>query len=312
MLNRISAVVALFALCAAAQDSIVSTEQDYVWSTYPTEAPVTAFCFKGSDLWIAAGGQVTEVNMKRGTLSPYTKIGSMPTAGISTMATDCTGGFWFGGVDGVAMKKGSKTQVFTTEDGLPDNAISIVRPARSKVWVGTPKGAAAYQSGKWKVYTAKDGLVGDNVTAIIIDMKDRAWLGTDKGISMFDGAAWKSHTMQNGLSWNETLALGVDRRNGRIWAAVGEGDVNRWDGKEWKVFMSIQEGINSIMADTQGRVWFGSDSGLLKYNGMEWVTDPDKLGVSAASVSQLAIDDAGNMYFGTARGVMRLANPYPF
>jgi ligand-binding sensor domain-containing protein len=97
-----------------------------------------------------------------------------------------------------------------------------------------------------------------------------------------------------------------------VWAAVGEKDVNSYDGKSWNVFMEIQPGITSIMADSHSRIWFGSETGLIKFNDEEWVSDPGKLGVPAAQVYQMYCDEGGNQWFANENGVLRMDNPYPY
>jgi ligand-binding sensor domain-containing protein len=96
------------------------------------------------------------------------------------------------------------------------------------------------------------------------------------------------------------------------WAAVGSADVNCYDGKSWKVFTGVQEGIVCIMVDTQSRVWLGTSSGLMKFNGEEWITDEAKLGVPAKLVTQMLRDRSGNLWFACEKGVVFLKNPYPF
>ena len=118
--------------------------------------------------------------------------------------------------------------------------------------------------------------------------------------------------MKKGLSWNDVKALAQDSRKNVIWAAVGEKDVNCFENGKWNTYMEIQPGITSIMVDTQSRIWFGSETGLLKFNGDEWISDPKQLGIPAAQVFSLHRDNGGNLWFAMESGVVRLANPYPF
>ena len=98
----------------------------------------------------------------------------------------------------------------------------------------------------------------------------------------------------------------------KVWAAVGEKDVNCFDGQKWNVFMDIQRDIVAIMVDSQSRIWFGSPAGLIKFNGDDWVSDPKLLGVPSAPAYQLFCDEKGNMWFGLETGVVFRTNPYPF
>ena len=156
------------------------------------------------------------------------------------------------------------------------------------------------------------GLCGNKVRAIAVDKDNTVWMGTDKGISALSGNQWTTHNMKNGLSWNDTKAIGCDPRTNIVWAAVGDKDIDSYNGKEWKVFMEVAEGIRCIMIDTQSRIWINTASGIAKFNGEEWITEQQKIGIPANQVSQMHRDDQGNLWFGMEKGVLRLANPYPY
>jgi ligand-binding sensor domain-containing protein len=170
---------------------------------------------------------------------------------------------------------------------------------------------AVFQQGTFTKYTDKDGLCGNKVRCMAVDKQGTVWCGTDKGIGAFDGSSWKKYTMNDGMSWNDTKVIGCDWRNNTVWAAVGDKDMNSFDGKAWKTFMEIADGIRSIMIDTHSRVWVGAAAGLVKFNGDEWVTEQDKIGIPAKEVSQMMRDDQGNLWFAMEKGVMKVTNPYP-
>lgn len=314
MISRTMCMVgALCTVLWAQGDSIVPEQGDMSWQTFPTDLPVVAFTPAGRNVWYAAGGPVVKLNHASMKMEMFEKLGSLPASAVTCMATDRDGNVWIGTSEGVARRTARGFSDFTVEQGLPDNAVtSIVSKRRGEVWVGTAGGVARYADGKWTAYTADNGLCNNDVRDLAGDNSGNLWVGTAGGISRFDGSTWTTFNTGNGLSFSDTKALGYDERKNHLWAAVGESDVNRFDGREWKIFMSIREGITSIMVDTQSRVWFGSMSGLLKFNGDAWVDDPSKLGISAAQVSSMYRDAQGNMWFGTGRGVLYLKNPYPF
>jgi ligand-binding sensor domain-containing protein len=214
------------------------------------------------------------------------------------------------------MKNRSGTfTTYTAGKSLVSDAVNVIYPTRDgSVWIGTDNGLSVYKSGTWQTYTTKQGLAGDQVKAMVSDGRGALWVGTAKGISVFDGAKWTSYTMamDKCLSWNDTKALAYDPRTKTIWAAVGEKDVNSFNGTSWSVFMEIADGIMSIMTDSQSRVWFGMATGLLKFNGDEWISDQKKLGVPAIMVTQMYRDNGGNLWFASEKGVIFVTNPYPF
>jgi ligand-binding sensor domain-containing protein len=295
-------------------DSMVY-DQPTEWRVYSINGPAKAFALQGDQLWQATDAEVGLITMrgKRSETQRLKTLGAMPAEGIVAIAADRQGGIWFGGPNGVALKSGTQFKVFTAPAAISDNNVTCIAVGNDgTVWVGTENGLNAWSGGAWKKYSTKDGLVSNKIQALLTDKKGTLWVGTNKGISIWNGAKWTSQTMKNGMSWNDTKALGYDARTGLLWAAVGEKDVNSFDGQKWNVYMEILEGISSIMADTHSRIWFGSGTaGLVKYNDEEWVSDPAKLGVPGSQIFQIHCDEKGNHWFANEKGVVRMENPYP-
>ena len=295
-------------------DSMVY-EQPTEWRVYSLNGPAKAFALLGNQLWMATDADVGVITMKgkRSETQRFKTLGAMPAEGIVAIAIDRQGGIWFGGPNGAAQKSGAQFKAYTAPEALSDNNVTAIAVGGDgTVWVGTENGLNAWNGSSWKKYSTKDGLVSDKIQALLADKRGTLWVGTNKGINAWNGVKWTSQTMKNGMSWNDTKALGYDGKTGLLWAAVGEKDVNSFDGKSWNVYMEIQPGITAIMADSHSRIWFGSENGLVKFNDEEWVTDPGKLGVPGAQFFQIFCDDKGNHWFANETGVVRKANPYPY
>ncbi|NLE01014.1 MAG: hypothetical protein GX640_14195 [Fibrobacter sp.] len=283
------------------------------WRMFSAGAPVVAFAVQKELLWYATQASVFTTNQKKAAKQTFPQLGKIPGSDVTCMAIDASGRVWIGGKNGVAVRGASAFTSYTTEEGLPDNAVNTIAAAPDgSVWVGTDNGAAVFQNGAWKKYTTAEGLPSDKINASVVDKKGAIWLGTSKGIAVYEGGSWTVHNMKKGMSWNDVKALAVDPRNGTIWAAVGDKDVNSYENGKWNTYMEIQPGITSIMVDSQSRIWFGSETGLLKFNGDEWITDSKQLGIPAAQVQQLYRDEGGNLWFATETGVVKLNNPYPY
>jgi ligand-binding sensor domain-containing protein len=299
----------------ARADSVVY-DQPTEWRLFSIDWPVRAFALQGNLLWCAAEPFVASVNTRGGRKAELQKmksLGDMPADSITAVAVDKQGCVWFGGPNGAAQKNGSRIAVFTAENGLSGNRVTAIAAAKDgSVWLGTDSGAHRFLSGAWKQYSVKEGLVSDKIQALLIDAKDRVWFGTDKGISVYDGSSWTTYTVKNGMSSNDIRALAYDRRKDMVWTAVGAKDVNCFDGQKWNVYMDIQEGITTIMVDSQSRIWFGCAAGTIKFNGDDWISDPKQLGVPPGAVYQALCDEKGNMWFATETGVIYRANPYPY
>jgi ligand-binding sensor domain-containing protein len=286
---------------------------------YSTAAPVKSFCVQKDLLWYVTekgAGWMTMSSKKKSDQQDFADVSGITGADMTCCVIDASNVAWVGTKSGLAMRTKDTSKdlfkLFTKENGLPDNAVNKLLAVRGGLWVATDNGAALYQGGTWKSYSSKDGLAGNMVHDMAAGAGNAVWFGTNKGISCFDGGKWMTFTMKNGLSWNDTKALAFDPKTSTLWAAVGEKDINCYDGNAWKVFMEVADGATALMADTHSRIWLAYGGGLMKFNGDEWVSDPQKVGITAAQVSQMFRDDKGNLWFGMEKGVLKLDNPYPY
>ncbi len=67
-----------------------------------------------------------------------------------------------------------------------------------------------------------------------------------------------------------------------------------------------QEDIFSIFQDRKGYLWFGTNSGAVRYNGREMVVYNHEQGLPGNSVRDIKQDSSGVMYFATTNGIAKL------
>ena len=316
MFKRLFISIALFLpVMVGAQtvrDKMDHGDNTVSWRVYDTKGAAVTFAIEGTNLWYSIGSAVGLFDLKTNKERLYPKLGAIASAGIKTIAGDKRGGIWFGGGEGATLFKNGKFKTFTEDKGLSNNTVNKIYYASGDVWIGTENGVTRYKNGSLTVYTQKDGLCGNQVRDITSDDRGAIYFATNKGIAVLRGSQWKKYNANSGLSSNDVKAIAYDDRKGELWVAVGEMDVNSFDGKEWNTYMDIQIGIMCIMVDTQSRVWFGSEAGALKYNGFEWLSDPAKIGFPAAVVNDMYRDGKGDLYFALESGVLHMKNPYPY
>ena len=77
----------------------------------------------------------------------------------------------------------------------------------------------------------------------------------------------------------------------------------------WQSF-TVQDGltagrINSMVQDREGNLWFGTNRGLCRYDGAQFVTFTTEDGLADNFVQSVLEDREGNLWFGTDRGLSR-------
>ncbi|MDR2694662.1 MAG: hypothetical protein LBB74_10690 [Chitinispirillales bacterium] len=284
-----------------------------------SRSPVKAFAVLSDAVWYATDEiviwQSTASVKGKPLMQQYPKLGNIASTGVTSMAIERGGSVWFACDEGVAVARGKNVTSYTSADGIPEGKVlAVAAGSGGDVWIGTENGAARFNGSSWTKYTTSDGLASNRVQALIANSRGEMYLGTNKGLSVHNGSSFQNYNAKNtgnsGLEWNNVSVLAKEPNSDVIWMTDGPKNLNTFNGREWKRYVEIQEGITSIMNDTR-RTWFGSESGLLRFNGEEWVSDKNMHGVQAEQVYAMYRDElSGNLYFGMEKGVMILSNPY--
>jgi ligand-binding sensor domain-containing protein len=302
----------------ARQADSVSFERPNEFRIIAASSPPTAFAIRGNDLWYATSDLLVHQPLTAGTRNHnrFPTMGTLTSTGITSILFDAQGRIWVAADGGVAVRAGTSWTVYTSENGLPAGSIqAMALGGGGDIWIGTENGAARFNGSTWTVFTTEQGLVSNRVRAITADSRGRVYIGTNRGLSVWTGSAFENFTHRNtgnnGLEWNNVGVLHKEPNSDIIWMTDGERSINsfNYDTKEWRRFMEIQSGITSIMNDTR-RTWFGHGSGLLRFNGEEWVDKPDRHGVPVEQVNAMFRDQNGDLWFAMEKGILHLNNPY--
>jgi len=275
-----------------------------------SNSPVVAFAVQNGVVWYATEEILISQPLNSKSHQTFPKIGNIASTGITSIAADPMGRLWVACEAGVAVRNGTAFTSYTDAEGIPAGKVLAVAPGSGgEVWIGTENGAARFRDGSWTKYTTAEGLASNKIQAVIADSKGKIYLGTDKGLTTYDGGKFENLNAKNtgseGLDWNNVKVLAKEPNKDAIWMTDGPKNINRLEGKNWKRYMEIQDGITSIVCD--GRwVWFGAGPVLLRFNGEEWVDNKGgKLGVpEMAHVNTMYRSPDGLLWFGMEKGVM--------
>lgn len=196
--------------------------------------------------------------------------------------------------------------------------------ARSVIWFGTEAGAVRLMENKGELYQAAEGLTNRAVYAIWEDTAGNQWFGTAAGAFRFDGVNWLRITAADGLADSEVHAIYEDRQ-GNIWFGTvhGVSRLNLSDTQGARGYSAEQirlktytsadglagDGVNAIVQDRQGDLWFGTDNGLSRFDGTSWTNYRQGSGshdLNGKRVLALYVDRLGVLWVGTDRGLIRI------
>lgn len=121
----------------------------------------------------------------------------------------------------------------------------------------------------------------------IQDRKGNIWFGSyGEGVFKFDGVSFFHYTMKEGLNSNTTYSI-VEDKQGYIWVGTNKG-LNRFDGKRFENITILLSNTNpllsnltlsnspaenkvwSLLVDTRGTIWIGTDDGVYCYDGTKF------------------------------------------
>lgn len=202
---------------------------------------------KDGNLWVATAGAglfKLILDQEQTKLLNFTTADGLLHDRLTCLWYDKQGRIWYGTEsNGIGLVENDKAQklCFTTKDGLPSNSIRCLAEDKNGfLWTGTAGYGIAsiplYQGDfKIKSYNHTNGLTSSNIYLLTADNSNNLFVGTETGL--------------------DHISLDKDRKITEVkHYSKGEG------------FTGIETTQNAVFNDADGTIWFGTISGLSKYN----------------------------------------------
>jgi ligand-binding sensor domain-containing protein/serine phosphatase RsbU (regulator of sigma subunit) len=248
-------------------------------SGLPKDRVTTIYSADGKDLWIGTGENgVFRMETANGKFLKY----PIENGELENSITSITGKgeeVWIGtrkGLWNVNPATKRKRPYSINQGGLPHNNIkSLYIDRNGRLWVSTQGSVLAYIQDK-KVFKMPINSRSGNLTLgpLTEDSDSRIWVGSNgNGIFIIQSDSIANITIKEGLLSNSCYSvIGDDNKN--IWVGH-KGGLSRIRTSDLSI-KPVQhiEGIteshlfnpNAITKDQTGKIWFGSDKGLVSYD----------------------------------------------
>ena len=163
---------------------------------------------------------------------------------------------------------------------------------------------------EWVVYTrGNSGLPYDGVVDFEMDRYGNVWISTGRwggsgggGLAKFDGrnwTVWKAGSSP--LPSNDGTGMTQDAE-GNLWIATENGLAKFDRTNKWEVLRRDQVWYPKF--DRDGKLWVGSSSGVLVYNGAAWTKyQQANSGLPNNFVAYITADDDGRKWISTHGGL---------
>lgn len=237
----------------------------------------------------------------------FTNFGSaqgLPGAGCKLLV-DRRGGVWAGTSEGAFRFDGQRFNAFELPTPsiealsykiVPGKVWELLEDSKGNIWFARDgygackydaSAASAKDGAAFTHFTKRDGLRSNNVADIAEDAQGNIWFGSitsdhphyieEGGLSRFDGRTITGFHATEGLDANDVYTVHADRA-GNIWAGAVRVGAYRFDGKGLTLFdvtsrpdLTHVFGVQAIVEDRHGTLWFGFSGGLFRFDGRTFV-----------------------------------------
>jgi ligand-binding sensor domain-containing protein len=144
----------------------------------------------------------------------------------------------------------------------------------NKLWIGTQAGLCFYDGKSLQSFSNNAGMPFLNAETLFIDSKNVLWIGHSEGITAYNGETFKSLTKKDGLPDNFVACMTeTNPQNPVYWFGIRDS--------------------------------FGRGLGICRYDGISVSYLKHEDGLPNDRIINMITDDDGNIWMGTADGVIR-------
>ena len=160
------------------------------------------------------------------------------------------------------------------EDLRPQDCRVVLQDREGSFWIGlygTRPALYNYKDGHLRAYDMA-GMEAIVYVNALCEYQDEIGVGTAHGLFAFDyqSKEVRQFTVDQGdLSANGILALVADPQQECLWIGTCGGGVLKYDGRTFQSTRlgkaALENIVEAILRDSQGRLWFGTRAGLIAY-----------------------------------------------
>lgn len=257
---------------------------------------------------------IHDIGFEQSTYGPELWLGTNKGVNVASMPVDAVSG-------ATTYTESNTKDLFPDGPGLAGDSVFVVKIDEKNIrWFGTSEGISAFQGNQWAEINLGNNynsgfFVANTITAFDYT-GDTLYIGTKGGgvarmvSSSVDAitAASPYEIPWSALPSDNVLSVYTD---GSVqWYGTDEG-LAKHSGiqakSNWESFYE-QDGLVSnvvqcIQKDKDGNMWFGTPSGVSKFNGTDWESFTQQDGLVNNNVLCIAVDLDGSLWFGTVNGV---------
>ncbi len=168
---------------------------------------------------------------------------------------------------------------------------------KNNIWTINTEGVWMFSRGVWSCQIKRTDLVGMNYykgPSFYIDSKDNLWFSGYGKVEMFNRSQWFTYSVNNEIGVSSYICDITVDKIGQVWVAGYYGGLSKYNGDSWKYY-STPPYNQSIIADSENNLWIGTEQGLKRFDGNQWLEYPQ----FGDNILSIAIDSKNIKWIGT-------------
>lgn len=262
------------------------------------------------NIWI--GTKVGLLLLRDNKTQVFTTENGLAMNHVMKLFEDNEGNIWIGTRDGGVSKfNSSMFQLKTVDFGLPSNKVQATFiDSKGNIWVGTDKGCHIYNQDTAYTLPLFDKSSENNITCFNEDIDGNIYVATGAGISFYGKNEVKRFRLKGGASTifkgtsiyldsNEVLLGGVQG------LATIEDDIIKLINEEFHFPTTM---VHTIAKDNAGTYWFGTDEGLMSFDGNTLSYPKYGNGLLRNKIRTIIIDENSNLWIAIGEKIVVYSN----
>ena len=201
---------------------------------------------------------------------------------------------------------------FGAAEGLEASVTAVLDDSRGRLWAATEEDLRFLEDGVFR--PSSDDAPRIRIRRIFESEDGALWLAASSGLYRFSDDGWRSWTCTEKTSCNSVFAA-LQSPWGML-AGTSAGLHRAADSamvRDTAPGLRIDRPIYFIVRDAAERIWFGTDNGVLRWDGtaLDHFTVEDGLAGRETHRAAGLVDSRGGVWIGTERGVTRYTDERP-
>ncbi len=274
----------------------------------PAVAVNFLFCTTSNGVWAIAGNSV-RLAVNRQWIAGTDSWSDLAKSNLFYIRAyeESNGNVWFrqnGGGLFCADANGDFSR-FHSANGLPNNRVSCwFEDREGNLWVGLEYGGLLCLRQRQFKIVGDDSLKNIPVTTICEGCQDDIWFGTiDRGLNRWRNGKVEAFNLPVGAKRNSIFSACPDAQ-GRVWLSADLEDLYVFENDQIRRSSATNHRIKTILVDQQDQIWLGRQGQLICITNENAMPLGLKKGDSPPDVRAMTEDRHGNIWFGTATGLL--------